>query len=323
MTTLALDPGYGNSKLYGAAGGVVLPSVVSVGDGKSVRRMAGVRMAKPPLRIQTDAGVFHVGESAHDWGRPIENMDFERLTGAPEMLALVYGAATRYGVPQDPVGLMVGLPISSMMGEGSEAVQRQVRKALCTAHNWSADGVERSMTVERVRITSQPVGAMFDYLLTDDGQMTTAGRAASKGEMGILGVGMNTLDLLVVRKGSPVQRFTGGGKVGVRRLLELMDHQGTYSLAELDAQLRSGGLDIDDALPIWQSEVLGFIERQWADAFGRLGMVVGVGGGIKLLREAMLRRFRERLHIPDDPIIATARGLFKYTLMKARRRRRG
>ena len=68
MTTLALDPGYGNSKLYGAAGGVVLPSVVSVGDGKSVRRMAGVRMAKPPLRIQTDAGVFHVGESAHDWG---------------------------------------------------------------------------------------------------------------------------------------------------------------------------------------------------------------------------------------------------------------
>ena len=146
-------------------------------------------------------------------------------------------------------------------------------------------------------------------------------RSAFRGEIGILGIGMNTLDLLVVRNGSPVQRFTTGGKVGVRRLLELMDHQSTYTLAELDAQLRGGALDVSDTLPVWQSEVMGFVERQWADAFLRLGVVVGVGGGVKLLLELMLTRFKGRLFVPDDPIIATARGLFKYTLMKARRGR--
>ena len=40
---------------------------------------------------------------------------------------------------------------------------------------------------------------------------------------------------------------------------------------------------------------------------------------VLLLREALLRRFKERLHIPDDPIIATARGLFRYALMARQR----
>jgi hypothetical protein len=132
---------------------------------------------------------------------------------------------------------------------------------------------------------------------------------------------MNTLDLLVVRSGSPVQRFTAGAKVGVRRLLELMDGRESYSLAELDTQLRNGSLDVSETLPVWQSEVTGAIERRWSDAFQRLGVVIGVGGGITLLREAMLRRFKERLYVPDDPIIATARGLYKYAQMKSRRRK--
>ena len=281
--------------------------------------MTGLRSAKPPLRIETDVGVFHVGQIAHDWGRPIENMDFDRLTGAPEMLALFYGVVSQYTVPDEPVDLIVGLPISSLMGEEARSTQREVRRALHTAHCWRADGVERSMVVEGVRITSQPVGAMFDYLLDDEGQMTAQGRSAFKGEIGILGIGMNTLDLLVVRDGSLVQRFTAGAKVGVRRLLELMDGQEGYSLAELDAKLRNGSLDVPETLRVWESEVVGAIEKQWADAFQRLSAVIGVGGGIMLLREVMLRRFRERLFVPDDPIIATSRGLYKYALMKSRR----
>ena len=31
-------------------------------------------------------------------------------------------------------------------------------------------------------------------------------------------------------------------------------------------------------------------------------------------------RFKDQAFIPDNPIVATARGLYKYTLMQARRR---
>ena len=95
-----------------------------------------------------------------------------------------------------------------------------------------------------------------------------------------------------------------------------------YSLAELDAQLRDRRLDISSALPVWQSEVIGFVEKQWGSSPVRFGAVVVVGGGAILLREGLLRRYKDKAHVPDDPVIATARGLYKYMLMYARRQRR-
>ena len=321
MTAVAFDPGFGNIKLYGSNGCVVLGSGVSVGGSQMIRRMAGLRVMRPPLKIETTSGVFRVGENAHDWGRPVENLDFGRLTGSPEMMALLYGALTRYGSLEANVSLIVGLPIHALMDDQEETTQKALRGALRGTHKWKADDIEYTTTIDAVRITSQPVGAMFDYLLTDEGEMPITRRATLKGEIGILSIGMNTVDMLVVRSGSPVQRFMGGGTLGVRRLLELLNRNGLYSLAELDAQLREGRLDMRDVLPIWQSEVLGFVERQWGNSFKRFHSVVVVGGGALLLREPFLVRFRDKAFIPDDPIISTARGLYKYTLMRARRQK--
>ena len=319
--TLALDPGYGNSKLYEAKGGLLLTSAVSVAGGAPAGRMRGVRWARPPLRIETSAGSFYVGEGSHDWGRPVENLDFDRLTKAPEMLALFLGAVARYGVTAEPVTLMVGLPVSAMMGEEAAETQSAVRDFLRGEHRWQADGNPCQLVVGSVRITSQPVGAMFDYLLTDEGLMPADRRSVFRGEIGILSVGMNTVELLVVREGALVQRFTGGETLGVRRLLELADRGRRYSLAELDARLRAGTPEVAAALPIWESEVMGCIERQWGRDHRRFGRVVLVGGGMLMLREALLRRFRDRAVVPSDPIMATARGLYKFALSRANRGR--
>jgi hypothetical protein len=307
--SIAFDPGFGNIKLYGAQGPLVMQSAVSAGGTSVIGRIAGLHMAKPALRIETGAGVFHVGEGAHDWGRPVENLDLDRLAGSPELMALLYGAVTRFAVPADPVTLIVGLPIRTLMGEEAKDIQRSVRAALQGTHTWYADGVPCRLTVNSVRITSQSVGAMFDYLLDHDGVMVAKRRSAFMGELAVLGIGMNTVDLLVVRAGSPVQRFTAGQALG----------QGAHSLAELDSLLRSHALDASHLLGVWQSEVFGFVEHSWGSAFRRFSVVVTVGGGAELLREPLLRRFRDKVYVPDDPIIATARGLFKYSLAKTRR----
>jgi len=318
---IVFDPGYGAVKVFGPKGGLSIQSAVSICGGQTIRRMTGLRISRPPLRVETSSGSFYIGRGAHDWGRPVENLDLDRLTGAPELLALFLGALSRYGLSGDPVSLMVGLPIAALMGEETKPTQQAVRGFLRGTHTWHADGVEQSITIQTVRITSQSVGAMFDYLLDDEGRMAADRRRAFRHELGVVGIGMNTVDLLVVRNGSPVQRFIAGETLGVRRLLDLVNNRGQYSLAELDTQLRDGTLDIGDILPIWQSEVLGFVERQWGEAFKRFQIVVAVGGGAKILREPILRRFKGKVFIPDDPIIATARGLYKYTIMLARRKR--
>ena len=137
-----------------------------------------------------------------------------------------------------------------------------------------------------------------------------------------LALTLHTVELLVVRDGAPIQRFTAGETLGVRRLLELVSPKGLYSLGELDAQLRAGSLDVGTSLPVWQSEVLGFVERHWGNTFRRFSRVVAVGGGTVLLRKALLLRFRSQAFIPDDPVMATARGLYKYSLMRSRRSRK-
>jgi len=319
---LAFDPGYGNIKLFGPEGGLVMQSAVAVAGGARIRRMTGLRVSRPPKCVQTGNGRFYTGEGAHDWGRPVENLDFGRLSGSPEMLALFLGAISRYGVPPDPLNLIVGLPITTLMGENAVRTQNDVKAFLQGVHTWEVDGVVCNVVVESVKVTSQPVGAMFDFLLTDEGEMPLDRRLAFRGEIGILGIGMNTLDLLVVRNGTPVQRFTAGETLGVRRLLELMNNGG-YSLAEMDTQLRAGSLNTANLLSVWESEVLGFVERARGVSFRRFSRVVITGGGAKLLRKSLLLRFKDKAFVPDEPIIATARGLFKYTRKLGRRTERG
>jgi hypothetical protein len=220
-------------------------------------------------------------------------------------------------LPPHTINLWAGLPIATLMGSDADATAKSVQDFLRGSHAWTADGTERQIDVANVVTASQPVGAMFDFLLTDKGEMTPDKKALFKKEIGILGIGMNTVDLLVVSAGTPVERFTAGKNVGVRRLLELTNRDGLYSLAERDDQLRAGALDIITAQPVWAREVLGLIEQTWEAQFKRFAAIVVVGGGSLLMRDELLRRFSGQAVIADDPVLATARGLYKYAVLKA------
>jgi hypothetical protein len=131
---------------------------------------------------------------------------------------------------------------------------------------------------------------------------------------------MNTVELLAVRGGQVAPGDTYAERRGVRRLLELCNPDGLYSLGELDAQLRAGRLDTGRTLPIWDAEVGGLIERRWGAKHRRFAAIILVGGGVKLLRERLLARFGGRAWVPDEPVLATARGLYKLALLNGRKR---
>ncbi len=315
MINFGLDLGMGACKLYGPLGSIEMPSQVAIWRDHA-RGLGGMRNARPPLKVELATGqAFWVGLHAHQWGRPVENVDYERLTGAPEMQAILYATLTQYTKTHQaiaaPVVLYVGMPLEPLTGDGAAATLSGVRGWLTGTHCWQAGGEAYQVEVTAVKVTSQATGALFDYLLDDNGAFIPGRKAHIRKEVGIISIGFNTVELLVVQDNAPVQRFTAGSTNGVRRLLDLLNPGGLYSLGELDTQIRMGNLPTGDALTVWEREVTGQIERVWGSSWKRFATIISVGGGAMLLNGNLARRFNGRVDMPDQPVMAIARGLYK------------
>ena len=327
MITIGIDMGMGATKLWAGYGGISVQSTVAAATAQDVSKLAGFRSAQRPTLIEIDGAGYYVGPGAHDWGRPIENLNYDRMTGVPETRALVYAALTghmsKYGPPADrTASLLVGLPLEPLTGEAAQENIRAVRNWLRGEHIWHADGAEYRLTVETVTVTSQPSAAMLDYALDSGGYWLPDRRAQLRGEMGIITVGFNTLEILSVRNQTVIPGMTGGSTQGVRRLLEILNMDGLYTLGELDTMLRAGQLDTRAAIPAWGREVTGAIEKRWGRRWRRFGVVIAVGGGALLLHDTLVRHFEGRVYIPEEPVMSVARGLYKTGRMRANRKRK-
>lgn len=316
------DLGMGANKLWGAAGGQQTVSQVASNGNSAISGMLGLKAKRRPLHITSAFGSFYVGEGAHEHGRPVENLEFDRLTGAPEMRALFYGALVNYqneyGEFDRPVSLMAGLPLQMMTGANAKSYQQAVTGWLKGTHEFEADGKPVKIEIAKVRLTSQPVGALFDYALDEEGNFRPGGTDAMFDEVGIISIGFNTLELLVVKEQSAVERFTLGNTVGVRRLLELINRERLFSLGELDEKLRAGRrlAEVKAALPIWAREVNGEIEKCWGASHRRFLKVLIVGGGALLLKDALTAQFGAKAWTAENPVLSIARGLYKLSVMK-------
>jgi hypothetical protein len=323
LIPLGIDAGNGAFKLFGAPGGLELVSQVATNGKQKVLSTLGLRKQKAPLQVTNESGSFYVGAGAHDYGRPVENLDVDRFNGTPEMKALLHGSLTRYqqqyGKFTAPLTIAVGLPNEVLTGDQAGQNLENVKRWMRGSHTWTADDENYSVEIADVKVASQVTGGLFDYLLDAEGRFIPERKGAFTGEVGIISIGFGTVELMVVRDRTPVQRFTSGSASGVRRLLELVNGQRLYSLGELDSQLRAGHLDISAALPIWEREVTGFIENQWGTYWKRFAAVLIVGGGAILLKDSLLYRFQGKAYLPNHPVQAIACGLYRLTLLQLTR----
>jgi hypothetical protein len=315
--SMGLDAGFGGIKIWSDDGGLEILSQVAVNGNGHLDAMVGLKSDKRPLMVTTNDGDFYIGAKAHNYGRPIENLDFNRLTGSPEMRALVYGTWSRYMQEHSafdaPLSLMVGLPLQTM-GENMKDYRKAMKSWLVGTHSWRADGIDYGVVVERVRLNSQPVGAFFDFVMDDNGKTIPEHRSVLTDEVGVLSVGFNTLEFMVVENQTATENLTGGEKLGVRRLLDLLNPNHSYSLGQLDLKLRNGDLKHNDKLPIWISEVNGAIEDIWDKALDRFAAVLVVGGGAVLLGDKLKLRGKGVPVI--DPVKSISHGLFKINKAK-------
>jgi len=320
------DLGMGANKLYGAQGGVqVLSQVSANGTQHLAENILGARSKRRPTEIKSEYGSFYVGENAHDYGVPMENQDFDRLTGTSEIHSLFYAALSKYqleyGAFKGPLSLMVGLPLQMLIGSNAKEYKSAVKKWMMGSHKWTADGESYQVEVTEIALKPQAMGALFDYTYFHNGEMA---RDAAKirlwtDETAALSIGFNTIEFLLTRENDDIARFTGGVTMGVRRLLEEVNrrYDNLFTLGELDMRLRTKRIDKDilkPAMEIWSQQVTGAIENRWGQYFKRFAAVLVVGGGAELLRPYLEDKFKGKAIVLDEPVMAISHGLYKMAL---------
>lgn len=317
---LGCDLGQSSLKFVSARGALQFASTAALFTGQVSD--FGKKRSRP-IVVEGDFGKLYVGNNAHTYGVPIENLDFDRLGGTPEMRGVFYGAMTayqnKYGLLDEPLTLIVGLPFQMLQGEGVSVAKyrKAVNGWIGGEHHWVADGEEYHLCVERVELYPQAMGAPVDYALDMNGKAISVERTkALTMECGTISIGSNTVEVLVSKRDENTHRFNGGSPIGVRQLKRRVDPYNAFSFGEFDQLLRTNTLPddfkvTDEHLASWNSEIVGFVNSLWNQAHQRFHKVFIVGGGAILLEKHMRAKFNGKTVMADDPIMAIASGLYK------------
>jgi hypothetical protein len=311
-TIVALDPGFGNTKVASSQGVHVLQSAVA--SPREIGMAArGLETQTRPQTVTLASGLsFVAGAGAWAWGEPLSTLDFNDLT-SPQRLALFYTALSHLLAPGEYVIdlLVIGLPVPLLQDELQAKAVLDGLGQYKTVHEFAVDGRRYSLLVKKLNALPQPVGAYADWMLNAEGHVRQGGGAA---EVAVLDIGMNTLDLYVIQGWKVAPRFIGGGKLGIRRLLENLNPSGR-DLEELDAALRVGRLQPSiEQKTAWLGAILGSVERTWS-SLRRFDAVIPTGGGAVVLGELLRSALAVKgaaVHWPADPVTANVVGFYKW-----------
>ncbi|MDD3828462.1 MAG: ParM/StbA family protein [Anaerolineae bacterium] len=335
---IGLDPGFGGAKAacVGPEGARVatVPSVVGVGQTDlgllSVGKLGRRRRSRQPDQVRFEGMTYLVGENVARYARPVERMDFLRLSDGPELRALFYDVVFRLlGEGQHRANVMAGLPVEVMADRAqAQSTVQALRRWMIGEHDYAVNEDQVTLEVQNVLVMAQPAGAFFAWGLNDQGKWTHS-RADLKAPVAVCDIGFCTLDLFVVEGGEVVGRFTGGDTVGMRRAAELLINaiRGSYgiglSLHEADALVRQrqprlhtaqGEQNlrsvVDQALDTTAAAVVSFVERHWGNG-RQFAHLLFTGGGAEALRDTLLRQYPQGAVLPN-PVTANALGLARY-----------
>ena len=343
---IALDPGFGGFKIAGVdrdSGEVatrVLPSVVGIGStDMGLLSLAGVVRSKRrrvPYRVVYEGVEQLVGPNVEDFARPVERLDFQRLTDTPELRALTYASMySLLGEGEHEVNIVVGFPVEVFQSGEAKAVVRGLSRWLVGRQEFSVDGRHVVVVVRKIFPIAQPVGAFFEWGLDISGRWARP-KDDLKDIVAVLDMGFNTLDLFTVQAGRIKARYTGGDTLGVRRattaLRQALQRQFgvDYSLHRSDelireylkgkgrkpVNIRVAGKRVDirphirSAIQNATGEIMAFLDRAGWDDGMEFAYILLTGGGNLLFGDVFRERFPHATLL-EDPVTANVRGMAK------------
>lgn len=314
--------------------------VSCVGVGKtnlgnlSLGRLSKGHQRDVPHIVQWGSSEYLVGSNVSQYARPLERLDYQRLSEGPEQRALTYTSlGTLLGPGEHTITLLiVGLPVEVQEDKDlSERTKRQLKGWLEGEHTFNLDGKDCRITIHRAGTMTQPSGTFFAWGLNDQGSWIRS-QSDYEGLTAICDVGFNTLDLFTVQGGSIQFRYTGGDTAGARRAIEQLgeilenNYEVVYSLHELDDMLRAGTtalhiahgqVEITEAIREAKSSaagnILSFVEKRWGNG-KQFAHTIFTGGGTLLFKDFLTAEYPHASILPD-PVMANAVGLARYARM--------
>lgn len=321
----AIDIGYGSTKftVSDGMGGQdiqcrMFPSVAPVAAKDSIDKYLD---KKESVIVEVDSEYYEVGPDAmiampSNAARSLD-LDFVRR---PSYMALAKGALHYMQVPRID-HLVVGLPVSSM-----QALAEQVRAKLTGKHTLPG----RTITVEHVECTPQPVGGLVDYAsrhqLLKQVEVTT---------QLLIDPGYFTLDWLVVHgRKMAAPRSGAANNAGMAAIVRAIAERLTRRIKERDgiaADVTESVLQrMDEALRTEREfrfngkvesldEYMSAARHVTDDGLAKLRARVGsladvdsivlVGGSAHLYKQAVCEAFPGYdIRIAKEPVFANVRG---------------
>lgn len=343
---IAIDPGFGGFKVAEVREDQVwadlVPSVVGIGgriETGLLQVWPGARRkpTKPLTLSFNGTGLnYLVGPNVHRFTRPVERLDFQRLSGGSELRALLYAALWKIiGRGAHRVALMIGLPVEIIQDETlvSETL-RTLRGWAVGEHIFCVDEEEVSLTITQLKVMAQPVGSYFAWGLDTQGKWTRSIEVL-KQPVGVCDIGFNTVDLFAVEKGEVVSRFVGGDTLGMHRATEtVVRHVRTkygvdLSLHQADELIRGylnhqvplfyyaeGEVDLSEPIQQALDETFAainqFIRTHWNRA-RQFRHLLFTGGGAQALRTWLLPHYPQAIILPNS-VMANAEGMARYAV---------
>lgn len=345
LLKLAVDPGFNEFRVARVIDKKTMfvdsvPSVVGMGSKNLGWLSSGFTIRGPkavPHEISFNGTGCLVGANVHRYVRPIERMDYLRLAEGPELKALLYTSLWKaLGSGSHRVALMIGQPVEIVKNtEEARKLLASLQSWLLGEHSFVVDGQEVNTTVERVKITSQPLGTYYHWAFDNEGKFKQP-REAIKSLVAIGDVGFNTVDLFTVENGQIVGRYSNGDDVGMKRANETIQaalHQRfdvKPSLHETDALIRlhvssgrkpafshSGGEDdvsdiVQQGLDQAFGEMSSFMNSHWGNG-KQFRYLILTGGGVQALRRQFIAQYPRAIIMPN-PVTSNAEGLAKYAI---------
>ncbi|MFZ6028302.1 MAG: hypothetical protein ACOYYS_11360 [Chloroflexota bacterium] len=341
---IALDVGFHAAKAATIHQGNLLtnniPAVVGVGETDLGILQTGLTRQKrqQPFQVTVNGQKLLVGPYVNQYARPIERLDFDRLSRSVELQALVYTSLAQMlkllSAPTEgaAVGLIMALPVQVLQDTEARQAVTALENWLVGEHQFDVDGQAHALHIHALKAMAQPLGSFFEWGLALDGQW---GRSPAdlKAHVGVLDQGFNTLDLFTLAGGQIVRRYTGGETLGMRRAASLMQdliRQNTgrkLSLHEADrylqessngnaAELLLRGEAINlrpmarQALEVAFGEMRAYLSQIWEDG-SQFDYLLLTGGGALALGERLQAVYPQTVLI-SEPVTANARGLARF-----------
>ena len=318
----------------------LLPSQVGVGSTDmgllSLGKLGTARrQTSQPHTIEWDKVTYIVGDGVDGFARPIQRMDFLRLSEGPEARAMTYASLglTLGAGGQHSVAIMVGLPVEVMINTPlAKETRKGLREWLVGRHVFTLDRQETIVEVTGVDVMAQPAGSLLAWGMNDEGVWVRDPQDLESPTL-ICDVGFNTLDLFAIQKREITLKFTDGEREGIRRAAEMLMEtiRSRYDVQvtrlQADAYLRSsspiftyaGGSEdltpyIQQALDSTAAQIGDFVETKVGNG-RQFRRILFTGGGAELLRGYLTKRYPHGEVVPQA-VMANAHGLARAARIK-------